>query len=579
MLHGCSLRLAGGLLHRLNHPVATPCMRRCQKCRSPKQPAQRARPGQRGEQTVGWSRFDAIVAAWILMLVPSCMEANRSGVQTGAWEVQIQLDGEPTVARISVADRMGNDFWPPNERRNFDAHGQSFFYASSFQLPAEMGGAWITVRKGPEVEGISQVLSQQPTPTILRLERRIDMVARGYRSGDGHVHPEYSAFGPNPPPPLVAPDPIDDEVVIWQMRGEDLGLANSLAANRRVAYVWMRDRVTGFDSPASLSDHILRYSEEYRSRIYGHMSVFGVSRVSDPVFTSFPFTPYPFDYPLNHDASLSYLARGEFASCSHLSAPPNECPVDIILGSISAIEAIGFAVIPAFALDLWERLLSLGYDVVLTAGTDTVLSAFGFTYIGGTRSYVDLEGLPFTYENWSQQLERGRGFSTNGAMLLLTVDGYEPGDRIALDPGEIRTMTVSVEVLSLFPFDTVTIRSNRRSLMVFRSDPTNPVRQVFTAALELSGPGWIYARLVGPYSTDMPPGLIVSSPLHEAATNAIYLDTGERRYDSESADFFAAWIEAALDELDARDNYGPIHQRSYVRSIFKEALDLLDAPR
>jgi len=71
--------------------------------------------------------------------------------------------------------------------------------------------------------------------------------------------------------------------------------------------------------------------------------------------------------------------------------------------------------------------MSCGFDVVLTAGTDSTLTFVKNLPPGDARVYVDLEGKPFTHDAWVAQLARGKAFTTNGALLFLRIDGRAPG--------------------------------------------------------------------------------------------------------------------------------------------------------
>ena len=221
--------------------------------------------------------------------------------------------------------------------------------------------------------------------------------------------------------------------------------------------------------------------------------------------------------------------------------------------------------------------MDAGYDVRITAGTDSFLGRERQTRMGGSRAYVQMDGRPFTYESWADQLRAGRAFVTNGAMLLLRVGGVGPGESIELEPGETRVVPVELEVLSLFPWKTLEVHQMGRPPLRFRSAPDDTRQQRFSGELSLDAPSWVYARLDGDWSEDIPTGGLGSGrPAHVAVTNAVWVRRGdERRDDPDDVDYFVKWVKTDMERLESRDNYGSQENRVHVRGVFQRALDLL----
>jgi hypothetical protein len=292
----------------------------------------------------------------------------------------------------------------------------------------------------------------------------------------------------------------------------------------------------------------------------------------------------PFDFPTNHEACLKYAEQGALPSFAHLRRQKNialECPVDVALGSLAAVEIQGYAVAPRHAAGIWEQLMSCGFDVVLTAGTDSTLTFVKNLPPGGARVYVDLRGQPFTHDAWVDQLARGKAFTTNGALLFLDIDGRSPGDTIVLEPGETRGAKVAVEVESLFPWETVTLRVNGADVLTFHSAPGNPRRQRLEGEVLLAESAWAYAHLEGELTDHVLGGLNPWwTPTHDAFTNAIWIRCGDRpRRDAAAADFFSDWIQDNLAALEQRDNYGSEANRTAVRGTLERALQVFEQRR
>jgi len=379
--------------------------------------------------------------------------------------------GHLTPVRVSLWDEVGRSIEPRGLRSYVDPFDVRYFYVDGrFQISGEHPTVRIRVQKGFEYRVVDERLDRADGPAQLRLERVFDMRKRGYYSGDGHLHPNFG-------PPRF---PVGNRTLLEWMKAEDLNVANLLATNLWEARIFLADRITGKIEPESEPDFILQFSEEYRSAVYGHMSVYGVRQLSDPLFTSFRNTPNPYDFPTNYEAARKYADAGAFPIYAHLRPPADfaapggipayaaECPADVALGVLNAVEIQGYSVITKVARPIWERLMSAGFDVVVTAGTDAYPGQPKTGVMGFARSYVDMGNRPLSYQAWSARLAQGRGFTSNGPLVFLSVDGKAPGDTLSLEPGETRSVEVEVVVDSVFPWNRVSVRSNHENALVFR---------------------------------------------------------------------------------------------------------------
>ncbi len=531
-------------------------------------------------------------AAWVALAALAAIAGSHPDPDVWTFSV-VDDEGQPTAARIVLYDPAEKACLVPEDGLFWTLYGQPgkyqgarYFYAKgNFAVTTRASSLRAYARKGLEFEILEQEVARGDGPTTLRMERPFDLRARGWHSGDGHVHPvsgepDWARI----PGERSFHEEIDitDALLRLVTEGEDLALANLLASNSDSDLIHFGQRVTGVDEPGWHDRHRLRVSEEYRSEVFGHMSVFGIRQLSDPVLTALPESKtYPFDFPTNHEACLKYAEQGAFPSFAHLRRQKNialECPVDVALGSLSAVEIQGYAVAPRNAAGIWEDLMSCGFDVVLTAGTDSTLTFVDNLPPGGARVYVDLEGKPFTYDAWVAQLARGKAFTTNGAMLFLRIDGRAPGDTIVLDAGTSQRAKVEIEVESLFPWEAVTLRSNGEDALTIRSAPGNPRHQRFEGEVVFADSAWAYAHLEGQLSDhvlgDVNPWW---TPTHDAFTNAIWIRSGERpRRDTQAAGFFIDWIRDNLAALEQRNNYGSEANRSEVRGTLEDALHVFE---
>ncbi|HPO10894.1 MAG TPA: hypothetical protein PLZ55_19605, partial [bacterium] len=90
-------------------------------------------------------------------------------------------------ARVKVQDREGFLYKPkdaPPYRMSFVCRGEAVL-----QVPAEAGHLTVEVCRGPEYRIAQRSFNPAKTDTVtLELERWIDMAARGWWSGEFHIH-------------------------------------------------------------------------------------------------------------------------------------------------------------------------------------------------------------------------------------------------------------------------------------------------------------------------------------------------------------------------------------------------------
>jgi hypothetical protein len=141
--------------------------------------------------------------------------------------------------------------------------------------------------------------------------------------------------------------------------------------------------------------------------------------------------------------------------------------------------------------------------------------------LGTSRVYVRTDGR-FSYETWLEAYRRGRSFATNGPMLLLRVDGMEPGERRTLSGHGRRRATIEAEVLSVGELDRTEIVLNGRvALTVPAADMLHiaPHTWRYRGEVELNGSSWVAARCWEKTNLDNP---------RFAHTGAAYFDDARR---------------------------------------------------
>jgi hypothetical protein len=82
--------------------------------------------------------------------------------------------------------------------------------------------------------------------------------------------------------------------------------------------------------------------------------------------------------------------------------------------------------------ELYYDFLDLGFPLTASAGSDTPYGSG----IGEVQVYAHTGEGPFTADAWFDGMKRGRTFVTNGPMVELRIDDAYPGDTVPIEPGK-----------------------------------------------------------------------------------------------------------------------------------------------
>src|SRR5207247_5384620 len=140
--------------------------------------------------------------------------------------------------------------------------------------------------RGPEYRMSSsefQVEAGEVTSLTVELDRWTNASSRGWFSGENHIHANYG-YGEwyNTP-----------ESMLLQCEGEDLNVCNFMVANSDGDGVFDRSFFRGRPDPFSKPRTILYWNEEYRSTVWGHLTLVNLQQLVEPVFTGFKDTTNP----------------------------------------------------------------------------------------------------------------------------------------------------------------------------------------------------------------------------------------------------------------------------------------------
>ncbi|HLG05103.1 MAG TPA: CehA/McbA family metallohydrolase, partial [Gemmatimonadales bacterium] len=456
--------------------------------------------------------------------------------------------GAPAPARVSVTGADGRGWAPEAALRHaddgFDRSRQSFelsyFHASgaaTLTLPA--GTYAVVVSRGPEYRSVSRTVTvpaRRAITAAFRLVRLLDLPARGWWSGDLHVHMNYGGAYLMDPRRLRA-----------QAEAEDLHVVENLIVNKeqRIPDVGSFRPGGGLD-PASTSRTLIRHDQEYHTSYWGHTGHLGLTRgLILPDYAGYVNTAAASLFPDNATVSGLTRAQGGVSGYVHpFDQPPDSIapslthalPVDVALGQVDYLEVMGFSDHLATA-EVWYRLLNAGFRIPAGAGTDAMANFASLRGpVGLTRVFVR-SGPRLGYRGWLAGLKAGRTFVTNGPLLSFSLNGREPGDEIRF-PAGVHRVVARVSLRSNVPVERLEIVANGVVLAAIPLSPDS-TRADATIPLPLTRSGWFTLRA---WSSRSHPAVLEAYPF--ATTSPIYVTVGGRPVRSPAdASFFLRWIE------------------------------------
>ncbi len=486
---------------------------------------------------------------------------RRSLMPTGRLRLRVVgPDGAPVGARIYIDANDSRHYSPDDAfHRSMMVFDRHYFHMTAdveVEVPAgltkvEAVRGWQFVPKSQSVivpDGGVQAVS-------IRLERLMDLPARGWYSGDSHVHDLHQGVG------------LTHEAFFRQLVAEDLNVTHALIHMDGTRLMGRWSDLTGKPHPLSTPRHILQYAQEYRGSL-GHVGMIGTREFILPFVGGAGGTAY--GQPSLENIYLEGArAQGGLAGFMHpyQSAPktPQQASstliaVDLALGlgdyyDIGALWSDELA-----SADFYYRLLNAGFRVPATGGTDNFSDVFLDPPPGSDRTFAHVTGA-LTHASWLDAVKRGRTFFSTGPLLLLTVDGREPGEEIALAATAPTRMRVQAEVASIAPVETLEILVNGEVVQIVRA--TDPLKVTFDGQIDVPLGGWVAARTTGPKSKYLGDdyAFAQTSPVYVVRGGQRFVKASDVQFLSDTCDAVWARVEKARWRSDAE------------RLAFKAAID------
>ncbi len=487
--------------------------------------------------------------------------------------VRLLHNNAPAAARLSIVGSDGKSYGPANTAIRKTKRDESYFYADdSFDVELPAGRVRMTVSGGLEtIPQTVTVNAEAATDLAVQMQHWVDMSARGWYSGDSHVH-------------LHTGGPIDVTVAsaLVAARAEGVNYVNLCVSNSVGDDIRDAEMITGKPHVASTDRHLLVFGEEMRSTVYGHMQFFAIDRLVKPQYTGFDGTPNHHDFPANYVMAQEAVRQGGLVTYGHpmfagepypfgkdlakANAAARELPIDAVLGVVHAIDLMSYNSDEDLSAELWYRLLNCGLKLSACIGTDALLDR-STEPLGGDRVYVKTAGQ-LTMQSWLDGLKRGRSFVTNGPIPTLEVNGKGPGETCEL--AAAATIRVAVSVESYAPINKIEVIVNGKVAAddKIMSDSAGLHVRRLDFALPIERSSWIALRIRGPESP-----LVFDGPVW-AHTSPVYIKiAGGPIASRDDAEYFVNWIDQMLRVVDVRNRFASIENRRQVESLFRKAQD------
>jgi hypothetical protein len=302
--------------------------------------------------------------------------------------------------------------------------GKSFWVVPGpFEMSLPPGEWEVVVRRGVEHATVSGTFELRPgehADKTYRPARWVNMPARGWYSGDDHVHCRILSDA-------------DAENLLTYVAAEDVYLANVVKMGD-INRTFFQQRGFGKEYQVREGDRILSPGQECPRT---HEQLGHTLAMNTKAFVRDTAQYYLYDQVFDE-----VHRQGGLSGYAHINRDlffvHRDMSLNIPRGKVDFGEILQFG---NLGTDLYYEFLNLGYPLTASAGSDLPWGGS----IGEVRVYAYLGKKRFTADNWFAAFGRGNTFVTSGPMLELDIEGALPGDSIELDRD--RPVTVRARLL------------------------------------------------------------------------------------------------------------------------------------
>lgn len=421
--------------------------------------------------------------------------------------------GEPLPARVYITGPDGNPYLPPPHKGESVAHYDvtrivrevyAAIGAHPFRVEVPAGKTTVTVERGKEYAPVTREIDIGDGQTIearFRLQRSFNMAARGWYSGDLHVHTPVEhlramqlAEDLNVAFPITAWATDDRDVPRNRKGGGVPASGEQVRIDDTHAYWNLNTEYEIFRAQGLKGElgaiMFLGHTQPFNTQKAPPIGPIAAEARRQGAIIDWDKHCWPWSTMLVPVAGVQTIEL----SNNHMWRLK---PHFLLWGQKPpawmrcANDASGWA---EYGFQAYYALLNSGFVLRPSAGTANGVHPVP---LGHSRVYVHLDG-GFSYEQWVDRLQAGRSFVTNGPMLLMRVDGMMPGDRRRLPLGETRQVDIEIEALTTRELDRVEIIVNGKVARTFSQQQLAHGSREGTyrvdARLAVDGSSWICAR-------------------------------------------------------------------------------------
>lgn len=386
----------------------------------------------------------------------------------------VDWDGTPTMGAFTIRDESGRVY--PSQAKRLAP--DFFFHAQVYRKDGEIlklppGTYTVEATRGPEYVVKTSLLDVPRDTTEIgaafKLERWVNPAARGYISGDHHIHAAGCSHYDNPTEGVRPED-------MWRhIQGEDLRVGCALTWGP--CYYFQKQFFSATPHPLSDQRHIMKYDLEisgWSSHRSGHLCLLGLSEQDYPgtkVLEDWPtFGLNVLKWAKTQGAVTGTAHSGvgievnESDIPNHTVPPYNGIGAEEFIVQITHLVPSPKGLVPPIdfmaavdtshvsELNMWYHVLNAGFRPRLSGETD-----FPCQYgqrVGLGRSYVRLaDPRNIDFQKWIEGVAAGRSYVSDGMSHLMefAVNGVEAGTGTDVSLAQAGTVGVTAKVAALLP--------------------------------------------------------------------------------------------------------------------------------
>jgi hypothetical protein len=301
----------------------------------------------------------------------------------------------------------------------------AFYVEGPFELALTPGTWRLSISKGNEhlaqqheiVLGVGEEVHR-----TYRLERWVDMPARGWYSADDHIH--------------IRRSPRENPLILKWVAAEDIHVGALLQMGDFWTDSYFSQYAWGPEGVYQVEDRFLTSGqEEPRTHALGHT----ISLAADEL-VRFQNEYYHYDQVFDRVRELGGVAGYAHQATSYYFRGHRGMTLDVLRQKVDFVEVLQFCggfTTEVMRTQSYYQFLDLGFRLTATAGSDFPWCGVQGGWparIGNARFYSKVEG-PFSFERWRQSLRAGHTFVSSGPVVELAVNGRLPGDDLAVAKG------------------------------------------------------------------------------------------------------------------------------------------------